>query len=188
MSDNELITLPEMPAVTGLQPRRRRRNVDAQLGVKIPKFTKLKFDPEAERQAHAPAVEQWRVEYPQLARAFDEANSSGCGGHVKLGDFARIARGYPQRRGKGRGENRDALARSPTGGGRFVDGGKADWSNHRSAALSGDLRYRDVAQNLDDPRYDPEDDPMDDLEGDRNGDHDGDGDHEPESSGVVAIV
>jgi hypothetical protein len=153
MSDNKLMRLPGVLAATGLHPRRTRRTVDA-VGVKIPKFTKLKFDPEAERRTRAPAVDQWRVEYPHLGRAYDEMISFGRGGRIKPEDVERIARRHPQRRGKGRGENRDALARSPTGGGRFVDGGEGDWSDHQSAT-SYDQWY-------DDPMYDPEGDPEQD--------------------------
>ena len=74
-------------------------------------------------------------------------------GEVSIRRFRPDRAAHPQRRGKGRGENRDALARSPTGGSRFVDGGEGDWSEHQSATLSDDL---------DDPMYDPEDDPGDD--------------------------
>ena len=135
-----------------------------QHGVKIPKFVRLKFDPDVERRARAPAVDQWRVEFPHLARAYDVAIPVGVaaasGREMSSGSHGR----YPQRRGKGRGENRDALARSPTGGGRFVDGGEGDWSDHQSATLSGDPSYGDSARNLDDPMYDPEDEPLGDAE------------------------
>jgi hypothetical protein len=160
-----------------------------QHGVKIPKFTKLKFDPEAERRARAPAVEQWRVEFPHLSQAYDVAISYARGERIKPKDFARIVRRYKPGRGKGLPDDkRDALARSPTGGGRFVDGG-GDWSDHQSATLSDDLDdpMYDAEDDLGDT-YDAEDDPMYDAEDDPEGDPEQDPMCDPEDNPARRLI
>lgn len=118
--------------------------------IKIPVFRKLTYR-KAKSQASAPEVAKWRREFPYDEAAYDAAKSEARGGPIKLSDFARITKDHPLRRGKGRGENRDALARSPTGGGQFVNGGADDWSDHESAT---GLR-EDPVEN---PTYDYEDD------------------------------
>ena len=111
--------------------------------MKIPKFTKLKYDPEAERTARANAVEGagWRIARPNLAAAYD-ATVARFGATPTLKDYRLIAlaKQHQARRGKGRPDDeRDALARSPTGGGEFVDGGESDWSDHQSVTLDDPL-------------------------------------------------
>jgi hypothetical protein len=126
--------------------------------LKIPKYILHKYNVGAKlsplRETSC-AQEPWRMKFPQIAKAFDELTALSSAGRFRLEDLKRIAKKYPQLRGEGRGHNSDALARSPTGAGRFVDGGAGDWSDHQNATSSDPDDYS-YNPDLDDPTYDPE--------------------------------
>lgn len=96
----------------------------------------------AVKESRTPAAEQWRIAHPQYAKAYNEAISIFEGeDRIKQKHFYWIKQKlFPERRGKGRGENRDALSRSPTGGW-FVEGAEGG---------------KEEVRSLDDPLYDPE--------------------------------
>jgi hypothetical protein len=124
----------------------QRARVDAGVVAEVTGFGKQKnsvwrLGGASSRGANQPQClgehEQWRSEFKEYAKAYDEAIAiyGTDTSKIKPEEFERIARRHPPRRGKGRGENRDVLSRSPTGGGAAAtDYDVAAWQNHPDPA------------------------------------------------------